>query len=116
MAHPAIKVSIIVMAISVIYAYILQIKKDNKADKLRKWVMKKYPEVYDSQPWHHRKMLKSEVVLNVINKKKLIDDEEFENMYSDVNANNKKFYVLLALGIAAIAFIVIASKYFGLEI
>ena len=37
-------------------------------------------------------------------------------MYSDVNANNKKFYILLALGIACIAFAVIGSKYFGLEL
>ncbi len=116
MAHPAIMFSISVSAVSIVYAYVQQIKKDSRAGNLEKWVRDKYPETYDNLPWVHRKLLKSEVSLNIINNKKLIDDSDFEFMYKELKAFNKKLYISLAIGILGIAFTIIASKYFGLEI
>ena len=72
MENPAIKISISVMAISIIYAYIQLIKKDNKAGSLEKWVKDKYPEAYEGLPWVHKKLLKSEVALNIINNKNVL--------------------------------------------
>lgn len=114
MAHPAIMASISVTTISVVYAYILQIKKDRRADKLRDWVAEKYPDVYNDLPWGYRKMLRSEIGINIINKKKLIDDSDFDKMYKELKASDKRFYILLATGVLGIAFTIIASKYFGL--
>ena len=61
MAHPAIMFSITVSAVSIVYAYIQHIKKDNKAGNLEKWVRDKYPDAYNSLTWVERKLLKSEV-------------------------------------------------------
>jgi hypothetical protein len=116
MAHPAIMASISLTAVSVIYAFIQQIKKDNKAEKLENWVRDKYPEVYDDLPWLHRKLLKSEVVLTVINKKKLLNDTDFELMYKEVTAFNKKFYISLAIGILGLTFTIVTSYFLGWEI
>ncbi|NIP38734.1 MAG: hypothetical protein GWO07_08340 [Candidatus Dadabacteria bacterium] len=116
MAHPAIKVSIIVMAISVIYAYIQQIKKDNRAEKLELWVKDNYPDIYKTLPWFQRKLLKSEVSLVIINTKKLIDDNDFYEMYRQVKSFDKKIYIGVAIGILSIVFIILTSHFLGWDI
>lgn len=116
MAHPAIKVSITVCAVSIVYAYIQHIKKDNKAGNLEKWVRDKYPEIYNDLPWVQRKLLKSEVSLNIINNKKLIDDSDFNFMYKELKVFDKKFYISLAIGILGLIFTFITSRFLGWEI
>lgn len=96
MAHPAIMFSISVSTISITYCFIQLIKKDNKAGNLEKWVRDKYPETYNDLPWVHRKLLKSEVSLNII--------------------NNKKLYISLAIGMLGLTFTFINSYFLGWEI
>jgi len=116
MAHPAIKVSISVSAVSIVYAYIQHIKKDNRAGNLEKWVRDKYPETYDSLPWVHKKLLKSEVSLNIINNKKIIDDSDFELMFKELKTFNKNLYISLAIGILGLTFTFVTSYFLGWEI
>ena len=116
MAHPAIMFSISVSAVSIVYAYVQHIKKDNRAGNLEKWVRDKYPEIYNDLPWVHRKLLKSEVSLNIINKKKLIDDCDFEFMYKELKAFNKKLYISLAIGAVGLTFTFIVSYFLGWKI
>lgn len=116
MAHPAIKVLISVSAVSIVYAYIQHIKKDNKAGNLEKWVRDKYPEIYDSLPWVHKTLLKSEVSLNIINNKKLIDDSDFNFMYKELKVFDKKFYISLAIGILGLTITFVTSYFLGWEI
>lgn len=116
MAHPAIIASISVAAVSSVYAYILQIKKDRKAVELRNWVIDHYPEVYDAQPWHQRWLLKSEVVLKAIYKKNQIDDTEFISRYDEMRASDNRFLISLGIGVLAIVFTIVGSKYLGWEI
>jgi hypothetical protein len=113
MAHPAIMFSISVSTVSIVYAYIQQIKKDKKAENLEKWVRDKFPEIYNDLPWVHRKLLKSEVSLNIINNKKLIDDSDFEFMYKELKSFNKKLYISLAIGILGLIFTFITSHFLG---
>ena len=116
MVHPAIMFSISVSAVSIVYAYIQQIKKDSRAGHLEKWVRDKYPETYDSLPWVHRKLLKSEVSINIINNKKLIDDSDFELMFKELKAFNKKLYISLAIGILGLTITFVTSYFLGWEI
>jgi len=116
MAHPAIMFSISVSTVSIVYAYIQHIKKDNKAGNLEKWVRDKYPEIYKDLPGVHRKLLKSEVSLNIINNKKLIDDSDFELMFKELKAFNKKLYISLAIGILGLIFTFFTSHFLGWEI
>ncbi len=116
MAHPAIMLSISVSAVSIVYAYIQHIKKDRRAGNLEKWVRDKYPETYDNLPWVHRKLLKSEVALNIINNKKLIDDSNLELMFKELKAFNKKLYISLAIGILGLTFTFVTSYFLGCEI
>ena len=116
MAHPAIMFSISVSTVSIVYAYIQQIKKDKKAENLEKWVRDKFPEIYNDLPWVHRKLLKSEVSLNIINNKKLIDDSDFEFMYKELKSFNKKLYISLAIGILGLIFTFFTSHFLGWEI
>lgn len=115
MAHTAIIASLSIASVSSAYAYILQIKKDRKADKLINWGIDHYPEIYDAQPWHQRRLLKSEVVLKAINKKNLINDTEYLSRYDEMNASDNRFLISLSLGILAMVFAIIRSKYFGWE-
>lgn len=116
MAHPAIMFSISVSAISIVYAFVQQIKRDSRAGNLEKWVRDKYPEIYNDLPWVHRKLLKSEVSVNIINNKKLIDDSDFELMFKELKAFNKKLYISLAIGILGLIFTFFTSYFLGWEI
>jgi hypothetical protein len=116
MAHPAIMFSISVSAVSIVYAYVQHIKKDKRAGSLKQWVRDKYTDAYNSLPWVHRKLLKSEVSLNIINNKKLIDDSDFELMYKELKAFNKKLYISLAIGILGLTFTFVTSRFLGWEI
>ncbi len=116
MAHPAIMFSISVSAVSIVYAFVQQIKKDRRAGSLEKCVRDKYPEIYNDLPWVQRKLLKSEVSLNIINNKKLIDDSDFNFMYKELKVFDKKFYVSLAIGILGLIFTFITSYFLGWEI
>jgi len=116
MAHPVIMFSISVSAVSIVYAFVQQIKKDRRAGSLEKWVRDKYPEIYNDLPWVHRKLLKSEVSLNIINNKMLIDDSDFNFMYKELKSFNKKFYISLAIGILGLTFTFLISYFLGWEI
>jgi len=72
MAHPAIMFSISVSTISITYCFIQLIKKNKRAGSLKQWVRDKYPDAYNSLPWVERKLLISEVGLNIINNKSLL--------------------------------------------
>jgi len=116
MAHPAIMFSISVSAVSIVYAFVQQIKKDRRAGSLEKCVRDKYPEIYNDLPWVQRKLLKSEVSLNIINNKKLIDDSDFNFMYKELKVFDKKFYISLAIGILGLTFTFLTSYFLGWEI
>ncbi|NIP32041.1 MAG: hypothetical protein GTN59_16370, partial [Candidatus Dadabacteria bacterium] len=61
-------------------------------------------------------MLRSEIGINVINKRNLIDDELFNIKYRELKEFDNKIYISLGICILGIVFTVVASKYLGWEI
>jgi hypothetical protein len=113
MASPQIKVLISFAAISIVYAYVCQIRLSKKASKLSNWLQEKRPDLWSGLNFIARNSNGGFLGLKILYRRKVVDLLGFDQQYEQLRAIERQLIRGLVAGSLCIGLVIIGFKWLG---
>ena len=113
MASPQIKILITLSGISIVYAFICDIKLSNKASKTRQWLERERPELWRELNAFARNWHGGHPGLKLLYRRNEVDLPEFDEQYAQLHALERKLLWGLAVGAVGIGLVAVGTRFWG---
>jgi len=110
MASPQIKILISFAAISLVYAYVCQIRLSRKASELSSWLQKKRPDLWAGLNIVARNSNGGFPGLKVLYRRKVVDLPGFDQQYERLHAIERQLLWGIVIGSVCIGLLIIGLK------
>jgi hypothetical protein len=113
MASLQIKILVSMMAISVIYAFVCEIRLTRRAGELRKRITQERPELWSELNLFARNWNGGYAGLKVLYRENALDFQEFKEEYEQLRDLERKLLLGIGIGSACIALVIVGSRFLG---
>ena len=111
MASPQIKILVSLASVSVIYAFVCDIRLSRKASKLRKWLQQRRPELWSELNFFARNWNGGQPGLKILFRRNVVDLPEFDQQYEQLRALERKFVWGLVTGAFSIGLVLLGARF-----
>lgn len=113
MPSPQIKILLILAGISIIYAFVCEIRLSQKASQLAKWVRKERPDLWSELNFVARNWNGGHPGLKMLHRRKVVGLPRFDQEYEQLHAMEQKFLCGLGVGVICIGLLLTGFRFFG---
>jgi hypothetical protein len=113
MASPQIKILISLAGISIVYAFVCNIRLSRKARKLAKWLQKERPDIWSELNFIARNWNGGQPGLKLLHRRKVVDLPRFYQEYEQLHSFEQHFLWGIGIGVVCIGLVLIGYKFWG---
>ena len=113
MASPQIKILISLAGISIVYAFVFQIRLSQKARKLANRLQNKHPDLWSGLNFIARNSTGGYPGIKILYRRNVVDLPGFDQEYEQLHSIERQLFWGLIAGTICIGFVIIGLKYFG---
>lgn len=113
MASPQIKVFISTAAVSIVYAFVCEIRLSRKARKLADWLQDKRPDLWSELNLIARNWNGGLPGLKLLYRRNVVGLPKFDQEFEKLHSIERQFLCGLIVGTICIGFVIFGFKYFG---
>ena len=113
MASPQIKILISLAAVSIIYAFVCEIRLSRKASKLANWLQKERPDHWSELNFFARNWNGGLPGIKLLYQRNVVGLPEFDHEYEQLNALQRKLLWCIGIGSLCIGLVIVGSKFWG---
>ena len=113
MANPQIKILISIAAISIIYAFVCEIRLSRKASKLANWLQKERPDLWSELNFVARNWNSGLPGLKILYRRNVVGLPNFDQRYELLHSMERQLIWGIVIGSVCIALVVVGFRYWG---
>ena len=111
MASPQIKILISLSAVTIIYAFVCEIRLSRKARKLANWLQKQRPELWSELNSFARNYNGGHPGLKILYRRNAVGLPLFDQQYEQLRSLERKLLWGIGIGSVCIGLVIIGSKF-----
>ena len=115
MASPQIVTLVSLASVSVVYAFVCDIRLSQKASKVRKLLQRERPELWSKLNFFARNWNGGHPGLKLLYRRNVVDLPEFDQQYEQLRSLERKILWGIGLVSVCIGLVIVGSKYWGWE-
>ncbi len=113
MASPQIVILVPLAVVSVVYAFVCDIRLSRKASKLRKWLQRERPELWSELNFFARNLSGGQPGLKLLYRRRVVGLPEFDRQYEQLRALQWKGLWSIGIGSVCIGLVLVGSRFWG---
>ena len=113
MASPQIKILISLAAVSIIYAFVCQIRLSRKASELAKWLQKERPDLWSDLNFIARNWNGGQPGLKLLYRRNVVGLPRFDQEYEQLHSVERRLLWGIVIGSVCIGLVLMGSKFWG---
>jgi hypothetical protein len=113
MPSPQIKILLSLAAVSIVYAFVCQIRMTRKASRLARWIRKERPDLWSELNYVARNWHGGHPGLKLLNRKNAVDLPGFDQEYGQLSAVERKFFWGIGIGSVCIGTLLAGFLFWG---
>jgi hypothetical protein len=113
MTSPEIKILISLAAVSIVYAFVCQIRLSRKASKLADWLQKQRPDLWSEVNVIARSWNGGQPGLKLLYRKKVVGLPMFDKRYEEIHVIERQLLWGIVLGSVCIGLVFVGCKFWG---
>jgi hypothetical protein len=113
MASPQIKILISLAAVSIIYAFVCQIRLSRKACELAKWLQKERPDLWSDLNFIARNWNGGQPGLKLLYRRNVVGLPRFDQEYEQLHSVERRLLWGIVIGSVCIGLVLMGSKFWG---
>ena len=113
MISPQIKILIIIAVVSIIYAYVCNIRLIRMATRLSDWLQKERPDLWSKMNVVARNWNGGLPALKLLYRRNVVDLPDFNQQYGELHIIERRLFLGIVIGLLCIGLILIGRSYWG---
>jgi hypothetical protein len=113
MASPQIKILLSLAAVSIVYAFVCEIRLSRKASKLANWLRKQRPDLWSELNFIARNWNGGHPGLKLLYRKNVVGLPRFDQEYEQLHSIERHLLWGIIIGSACIGLVIIGSRFWG---
>lgn len=113
MASPQIKILVSLGGVSIVYAFICNIRLSQKASKLRDWLQKERPELWSGLNFVARNWHGGYPGLKLLYRKNIVGLPRFDQQYEQLHTLERKLLWGIIIGSVCLGLAIVGSRFWG---
>ena len=113
MASPQIKILISLAAVTIIHAFVCEIRLTRKASKLANWFQKERPDLWSELNSFARNYNGGYPGLKILYRRNAVGLPLFDQQYEQLRSLERKFLWGIGIGSVCIGLVIMGSKFWG---
>ena len=113
MANSQIKILISIAAISIIYAFVCEIRLSRKASKLANWLQKERPDLWSELNFVARNWNGGQPGLKILYRRNVVGLPSFDQQYELLYSMERQLIWGIVIGSVCIGLVVVGFRYWG---
>ena len=113
MASPQIKILLSLASISLVYAFVCQIRMSRKASHLAKWLQKERPDLWAKLNFVARNWNGGHPGLKILYRRKVVGFPRFDQEYEQLRSMELKFLWGIGIGLVCIGLLFPGLRFWG---
>ena len=113
MASPQIKIFVSVAAVSIVYAFVCEIRLSRKARKLGSWLQEERPDLWSKLNFFARNWNGGLPGLKLLYRKNVVGPSRFDQQYEQIHFIERKLLWGIGIGSVCIGLVLIGSRFLG---
>ena len=113
MASPQIKILISLSAVTIIYAFVCEIRLSRKASKLANWLQKERPDLWSELNILARKWAGGQAGLKILYRRNVGGLPSFDQQYEQLHSIERQLILSIVIGSVCIGLVFIGSRFWG---
>ena len=113
MASPQIKILISLSAVTIIYAFVCEIRLSRKARTLANWLQKQRPDLWSELNSFARNYNGGHPGLKILYRRNAVGLPLFDQQYEQLRSLERKLLWGIGIGSVCIGLVIIGSKFWG---
>jgi hypothetical protein len=113
MASPKIQILISLACVSVVYAFVCDIRMIRKASKLRKWVQQERPELWSELNFFARNWNGGHPGLKVLHRMNVVGLPWFDQQFEQLRALERKLLCGIIIGSVCMGLVIVGTRFWG---
>ena len=116
MTSPQAKILIVIACVSIVYAFVCQIRISRKAGKLSEWLRKECPDLWSEVPLLARSWNGGQPGLKILYRKNVVGHPKFDQEYEELASMERKQLWGVGIGAMCIGLVIMGSIYWGWQL
>jgi hypothetical protein len=113
MASPQIKILISLAGVSIVYAFVCNIRLSRKASKLAKWLQKERPDLWSELNFIARNWNGGQPGLKLLYRRKVVGLPRFDQQYEQLHSIERQLLWGIIIGSVCIGMVLIGFRFWG---
>ena len=113
MDSPQIKILISLAAVSIVYAFVCNIRLSRKASKLANWLQKERPELWSELNFVAKKWNGGHPGLKLLYQRNVVGLPRFNQQYEQIHSVERQLFWGIIMGSVCIGLVIIGYKFWG---
>jgi len=113
MTSPEIKILISLAVVSIVYAFVCQIKLSRRASKLADWLQEERPDLWSELNVIARNWNGGQPGLKLLYRRKVVGLPRFDQEYERIHSIERQLIWGIILGSVCIGLVLVGSKFWG---
>lgn len=113
MASPQIKILLSLGALSIVYAFVCNIRLTRKASKLANWVQKERPDLWSELNVIARNCNGGHPGLKLLYRRNVVGLPSFDQQYKQLHSMERQLIWGIIVGLVCIGLVIIGLKFWG---
>jgi hypothetical protein len=113
MANSQIKILISIAAVSIIYAFVCEIRLSRKASKLANWLQKERPDLWSELNFVARNWNGGQPGLKILYRRNVVGLPSFDQQYELLHSMERQLIWGIVIGSVCIGLVVVGFRYWG---
>jgi hypothetical protein len=113
MASPQIKILLSIAAVSIVYAFVYEIRMSRKASRLATWLQKERPDLWSDLNFVARNWNGGHPGLKILNRRNVVGLPRFDQEYEQLHSMERKFLWGIGIGSVCIGTLLTGFMFWG---
>jgi hypothetical protein len=113
MASPQIKIMISLAGVSIVYAFVCNIRLSRKASKLANWLQNERPDLWSELNFIARNWNGGQPGLKLLYRRKVVGLPMFDQQYEQLHSIERQLFWGIVIGLVCIGLVLIGSRFWG---
>jgi hypothetical protein len=113
MASPQIKILLSLAAVSIVYAFVCQIRMTQMASRLSRWIQKERPDLWSELNYVARNWHGGHPGLKILKRRNVVGLPVFDQEYEQLHSMERKFFWGVGIGSMCIGVLIMGFVFLG---
>ena len=116
MSSPEAKILVVIACVSIVYAFVCQIRISRKAGILSEWIRKKRPDLWSEVPILARSWNGGQPGLKILYRRNAVGHPKFDRDYEQLQSMERNLLWGVSIGSVCIGLVIIGSVCWGWQL